>query len=178
MALTTFLLSIAFSFCLASPPAASVSGQNMDCKALSIAFPGKVSFPNSAVYVESTGSYFAAFENEIRPSCVIRPQTADEVSRIVKAVADPGSKGQVRLAIRGGGHTPWAGAANIEEGITLDLSQLTGIKVNPNTKICSIASGEKWANVYSTLGAQGLAVAGGRVSKVGVAGLITGGLSL
>ena len=38
-------------------------------------------------------------------------------------------------------------------------------------------SGERWSSVYSQLDAQGLAVAGGRVSKVGDAGLIIGGTS-
>ena len=58
----------------------------------------------------------------------------------------------------------------------MDLQEMTGIQVDPRSGIASVASGERWSRVYEQLGAQGLAVAGGRVSKVGVAGLITGGL--
>ena len=147
----------------------------MDCRALSVALPEKVFFPGSSNYTSSVGSYFAAFENELAPTCVVRPASAQDVSKIITSVNVFALSGKVQLAVRGGGHTPWAGAANIESGITLDLQNLTGVTVDPSTKVASVASGERWSSVYSQLGAQGLAVAGGRVSKVGVAGLATGG---
>ena len=150
----------------------------MDYQSLSAAFPGKVFFPDSPEYNNSIVSYWAAFEKELSPSCIIMPTSAEDVSNVIKVVSEPALKGHFQLAIRGGGHTAWAGAANIDMGITLDLRYLTGINVDGETKICSIGAGERWGKVYSTLGAQGLAVAGGRVSKVGVAGLITGGLGL
>ena len=148
---------------------------SFDCRALSTLLPGKVFFPGSFNYTSSVSSYFAAFENELAPTCVIRPANAQDVSTIITHTRIPALSGQVQLAIRGGGHTPWAGAANIQNGITLDLQDLKGVVVDHTTKIASIGSGERWSSVYSQLAAQGLAVAGGRVSKVGVAGLITGG---
>lgn len=149
----------------------------MDCSALSRNFPGKVFFPGSLEYTESTGSYFAAFENELSPTCVIRPGDAKDVSKIVKDVKNAALSGKVKVAVKGGGHTPWAGAANIDNGITIDLRQLTGVSVNSASKTASIGAGEQWRSVYENLLPQGLAVPGGRVSKVGVGGLITGGLS-
>lgn len=147
----------------------------MDCKALANALPGRVHFPGSIQYTTSDSSYFAAFENELSPTCIIQPRSTAEVSTIIKTIGSS-FRGQVQLAIRGGGHAPWAGAANIDNGITMDLQGLTGVHVNAGTKIASLGSGERWSSVYEQLEAQGLAVAGGRVSKVGVGGLITGGL--
>ena len=146
-----------------------------DCRTLAVALPGKVFFPGSSNYTSSAHSYFAAFENELAPTCIVLPANAQDVSTIITHIKGPALSGQVQLAIRSGGHTPWAGAANIQNGITLDLQHLTGVNVSASTKVASIGSGERWSSVYSQLGAQGLAIAGGRVSKVGVAGLITGG---
>lgn len=149
--------------------------ETMSCTTLSVSFPSLVFFPGSDEYTTSTGSYFAAFENELHPSCVVKPHNAKELAEIVQVISPSALSGQIQLAIRGGGHTPWAGSANINNGITLDLQKMTGVNVNPQTNVVSIGAGERWQGVYENLGARGLAVAGGRVSKVGVAGLITGG---
>lgn len=144
----------------------------MDCTTLAKALPGLVFMPGSPEYIESTGTYFAAFENELKPLCVVQPTNEQEVAEAVKHIV---GIPDVQMAIRGGGHTPWAGAANIDKGITLDLRKLTGVTLNADKAIASISAGERWSNVYTTLEAHGLAVAGGRVSKVGVSGLILGG---
>lgn len=148
----------------------------MDYKALCNTFPGIVFFPGSAEYAESKGSYFSAFESELSPTCVVRPRNAREVANIVNDIRSSALSGHTQLAIKGGGHTTWAGSANIDKGITLDLRNLTGVHVDSHTKIASLGAGERCRSVYEELGAQGLAVVGGRVSRVGVAGLITGGL--
>jgi FAD/FMN-containing dehydrogenase len=149
----------------------------MDYKALHTTFPEIVFFSESAEYAESSGSYFSALESELRPTCVVRPRNAKEVANVIKNIRSSALSGRTRLAIKGGGHTPWPGSANIDKGITLDLRYLTGVHVDSHTKIASLGAGERLGSVYEKLGAQGLAVVGGRVSSVGVAGLITGGLS-
>ena len=173
MLTAALLLAVAFL----APSALSFgtfSSPRMDCNAIANALPGRVYTPGSTQYETSDRSYFAAFENELSPACIVQPQSSADVSTVIKTIA---SHAPGYLAIRSGGHTPWAGAANINNGVTLDLQALTGVRVNPNTGIASIASGERWSSVYQQLGSQGLAIAGGRVSKVGVGGLITGGLS-
>lgn len=83
--------------------------------------------------------------------------------------------GQCNFAVRSGGHTPFAGAANIEAGITFDLQRMNQVTVAANRKTVDIGPGNRWGNVYSQLDAQGLATSGGRVATVGAGGLITGG---
>ena len=116
---------------------------------------------------------FAALENELSPTCVVKPENEADVSVVIKTVRT--YREQVHLAIKGGGHTPWAGAANIENGITVDMQSVIGVNVNARTGIASVGAGEPWANVHEQLDAQGTAVAGGRASKVRVGGLISGG---
>lgn len=69
----------------------------------------------------------------------------------------------------------WAGAADIQNGVTIDLSAMQNITVSSNCRITSIGPGARWEDVYLRLDSVGLAVAGGRVAEVGVGGLLTGG---
>ncbi|KAF2647171.1 FAD-binding domain-containing protein [Lophiostoma macrostomum CBS 122681] len=139
----------------------------MDWSALMTALPRVTYLPPTPQYQNSTSSYFSAFENELQPTYVLLPKVTQDVVDIIKYLVD--TPADVKVAVRGGGHTPWAGAANIESGITIDLRQLTGITIN-SENVVSIAAGEVWANVYQILEKRGLAVVGRRVSKVGVAG--------
>lgn len=43
----------------------------------------------------------------------------------------------------------WAGASNIQEGITIDLGLLTATTYNPETRIASLLPGARWADVYA-----------------------------
>ena len=70
----------------------------------------------------------------------------------------------------------WAGAANIEGGITIDLSAINQVSVSGDHTVTSVGGGARWQDVYLKLDAMNLAVSGGRVSEVGVGGLITGGM--
>ncbi|KAF2191958.1 hypothetical protein K469DRAFT_555847, partial [Zopfia rhizophila CBS 207.26] len=79
--------------------------------------PGKAFYRGTQQYAESHNSYFAAFENEASTGCIVEPNGAEDVTKTVKAM----KASNVRLAIRGGGYTLWAGAANIEDGVTIDM---------------------------------------------------------
>ncbi|KAL8938075.1 MAG: hypothetical protein Q9216_004090 [Gyalolechia sp. 2 TL-2023] len=80
-----------------------------------------------------------------------------------------------QFAIRGGGHTPWKGNANIAGGVTIDMSSIKSVKTDPFSAFVSVGAGARWSDVYGELDVMGLGVAGGRISDVGVGGLITGG---
>lgn len=144
----------------------------MDVAQLSVFFPGIVFLPDAVEYKASTGSYFTAHENEVQPLCVVQPKNAQELGRFLKHISTvPG----VEIAVKGGGHTPWAGAANAEGGITVDLKHFKGIEVDGNVGLVHIGSRETWGDVYGKLAEHGLGVSGGRVSRVAVSGLTLGG---
>lgn len=173
----TLILSLLFlslpSYCI---PA--LNSKSFQCEALSFALGDKVSYPISATYKNSTKSYFSAFENELRPTCVVAPTSTKDVALILSTLKQLKRVAKIQLAIRGGGHTPFAGSANINEGVTVDMRSMRGIKISHDRKITSIGAGEIWGNVYRKLDAMGLSVSGGRVSETGVAGLTTGGMSI
>ena len=80
-----------------------------------------------------------------------------------------------QFAIRSGGHTAWAGAANIDGGVTLDLRNLNSVQLNTAEATVSLGAGGSWDLVYSKLDSMNLSVNGGRTAGVGIGGLSTGG---
>jgi FAD binding domain len=142
----------------------------------------KQAFPSEQIILRGTGefealnsSYLSALESDITPACIFRPKTTEEVSRFIQTIKPFTTNGETAFAIRGGGQQPMPGCANIEDGITLDLGLLTGIKVKDG--IVSIAAGERWGAVYEKLGGEGLGVNGGRSGRGGIGGLALQGMS-
>jgi FAD/FMN-containing dehydrogenase len=111
----------------------------------------------------------------LSPSCFVMPRNAGEVAKVVTTLVEANKTQPCEFAIRSGGHQTWAGAANIVEGVTLDLGSMNSTIYNPENKTASVQPGSRWKGVYETLDALGVAAAGGRASTVGVAGLATGG---
>ncbi|KAI1262134.1 FAD-binding domain-containing protein [Xylariaceae sp. FL1019] len=133
----------------------------------------------SQEYELLNGSYFSAFENEVKPRCIATPKDVDEVRALVTALRPHILAKQCRIAIRGTGHTPFSGSANIENGITIDMRKLKGIAISEDQSFVEIGAGETWSAVYSKLEPLQLTVSGARVGRIGVAGfLLGGGLSL
>lgn len=128
-------------------------------------------------YKASLQSYWSQQEQEVAPSCIVTPHNTQDVATAVRELSVIPALGKLRcrFAIRGGGHTPWADSANIENGITIDLSAIKYVSVNPRPSIVSVGPGNRWSDVYLILYPLNLSVAGGRSADIGVAGLTTGG---
>lgn len=123
---------------------------------------------------------------EVPPACVVRPRNAQDLSQAVKILSSEfeqrrkekkssDSAQEGIFAIRGGGHSPVVGASSINGGVVIDTSLFNSITLSPDKKSVTIGAGCKWTDVSQTLEKQGLAVAGGRNSAVGVGGLTLGG---
>lgn len=137
--------------------------------------PSKVFYPNSTAYSASLSSYWAQQEQLITPSCILRPTTAEDVSIALKEVLVPNAG---EFAVRSGGHGSVTGTANIEDGVTIDLSGMNGTELSEDQTEVSIGGGQKLGNVYSFLAEYGLAFAGARDSNIGVGGSTLGGKRL
>ncbi|KAF3766669.1 FAD-binding domain-containing protein [Cryphonectria parasitica EP155] len=142
------------------------------CTALSAVLGDLTFSPTSLSYDSSQSSYWSLQEAEVEPSCVVQPKSAEDVSVAIKTMT---AIEGCHFAIRSGGHSPNAGAANIASGVTVDLSQLGGTIISDDRSTVSINPGSTWAAVYETLDLVNLTVAGGRSGGVGVGGLTTGG---
>ena len=150
------------------------------CVALSLALKDKVSYPNSGAYNASLRSYWSVQEEEVAPSCVVSPANVRDVATAVEILSTTtGSRRSsavvCKFAIRSGGHTAHAGSANIDDGVTIDLSALDEITLSPDRSSVAIGPGQRWRNVYGALQPQNLSVSGGRAGGVGVGGLTLGG---
>ena len=115
--LSSALLKVSYSM------AASSHNAN-PCYTLSSQFPDQVSYPQEADYEASINSYFYQ-QARLAPQCIVYPKSASDVSRIVRIIAGM----QVKAAIRGGGHTPFASAANIDNAVTIDLGCMNAVSL-------------------------------------------------
>ncbi|TVY19962.1 Bifunctional solanapyrone synthase [Lachnellula arida] len=148
------------------------------CLAISSALPGKVFFQENTAYVSSLGSYYSAQEEEINPACVVIPTCTADVSTALVILNDIHSSNSSSggFAIRSGGHGIFAGDANIENGVTIDLSQFNSTDfIQPDKSVVRIGAGARWTTVYEVLDPYNLTVLGGRTPSVGVGGYLPGG---
>jgi FAD/FMN-containing dehydrogenase len=81
---------------------------------------------------------------------------------------------QLPIAIRGGGHAV-AGHAVCDGGLVVDLSAMTGVRVDPLAGTVRAQGGCLWRHVDHETQAFGLAVTGGIVTHTGIGGLTLGG---
>lgn len=130
----------------------------------------QVLVPSDAEYAAREDSYWSNTA-KITPGYIVRPKSAEEVSSVLKALVSAKQK----FAVRSGGHTPYAGAANISGGVTIDLGLLEWTRFDEASETVDLGPGGRWGPVYEELRKHGRVVAGGRDGHVGVAGLLLGG---
>ena len=118
-------------------------------------------------------SFWSFQESSLSPACIVVPSSPQDVAATVSILNDKNTS--VPFAIKGGGHSPNSGFANIQNGVTIDMSQVNSVSYNSKTSVASVGAGAKWLQVYSYLSDQGVAVAGGDNGGVGVGGLLIGG---
>jgi FAD/FMN-containing dehydrogenase len=105
------------------------------------------------------------------PALVLRPTSAAHVAAAVGLARDEG----LLLSIKGGGHN-MAGTAIAERGLTLDMSRMRDVTVDPDLRLAHVGSGCLLRDVDRATQAHGLATPLGSFdSGVGVAGLTLGG---
>ena len=105
-----------------------------------------------------------------RPALIARCAGVADVIAAVRFGREHG----LRPAVRGGGHAV-AGHALCDDGLVIDLSTMTGSRVNPLAQTIELQGGCLNAHLDRESQAFGLAATGGIVSHTGIAGLTLGG---
>ena len=131
-----------------------------------------MSFPGNSSYLATQDSYWSLQEASLSPACIVVPETPQDVSKAVSIISSIES---CHFAIKGQSHAPAGGFANINGGVTIDMTGLNSVAVNADRTVASVGAGATWLDVYSYLDTLGLSVAGGRNGAVGVGGLTLGG---
>lgn len=136
-------------------------------------FPGEqLVLPGTEAYSEANQSYLSACLSDYNPAAFVRPRNSAEVAAFLRLAKDH----DIQFAVRGGGQQPLEACSNIDDGITLDLSLITGVELKGGH--VSVGAGEHWLAVYEKVQSAGLAVGGSRSGKGGIGGLsLSGGLS-
>jgi FAD/FMN-containing dehydrogenase len=105
------------------------------------------------------------------PALVLQPKTAVDVAAAVGFARDHG----LLLSVKGGGHN-MAGTSIAEHGLTLDMSRMRDVSVDPEARLAQVGPGCLLQDVDRATQAHGLATPLGSFnSEVGVAGLTLGG---
>jgi FAD/FMN-containing dehydrogenase len=105
-----------------------------------------------------------------RPAAVAYPANAAEVSAVVRAATDAG----LRVAAQTTGHN--AGPlGSLDDVVVVRTSAMTGVTVNPATRIARAEGGALWLDAVEAAAPHGLAALHGSAPDVGIAGYSLGG---
>jgi FAD/FMN-containing dehydrogenase len=135
---------------------------------LRAAVDGRVVTPEDAGYDQARTLFYGGFDQ--RPAAIVRPADAAQVARVV----DLARHGGLELAVRAGGHST-AGHSLSDGGIVLDLSELTGIEVDPEARTAWAQAGLTTGAYTAAVQAHGLVTGFGDTASVGIGGLTLGG---
>src|SRR5437016_5713939 len=83
-------------------------------------------------------------------------------------------RNNVLVSIKGGGHSI-AGLGLCDGGLTIDLTSLKGVSVDPVEKTARASAGVTWREFDHEAQLHGLATTGGEISTTGISGLTLGG---
>ena len=129
---------------------------------------GAVLEPGDDGYDEHRRVYNAMHDR--RPAVIVRGVDTADVLAAVRHARDGG----LDLAVRGGGHSV-PGFGTVDGGVVIDLSLMTGVRVDAEARTARVAGGATWGDLDHAAHAFGLATTGGIISTTGVAGLTLGG---
>ncbi|KAI8275470.1 Bifunctional solanapyrone synthase [Colletotrichum sp. SAR 10_98] len=135
-----------------------------------------VVIPRDTAYTSSVGSYFSLKNAETHPACIVIPESSNDVSIAVRSLTRGFElrKNQCQFAIRGGGHTPYKGAASIDGGVLIDLARLPASGISADRKTIVVSPSQTWDQVTEQLDPYDLSTLGARVAGVGVGGAVLG----
>ncbi|HEX3202835.1 MAG TPA: FAD-binding oxidoreductase [Actinomycetes bacterium] len=136
---------------------------------LRAALNGRVIAPGDSGYNQTRALFTGGFE-DLRPAAIVRVADAADVARVVALARETG----LELAVRSGGHSG-AGHSSTDGGIVLDLRDMTGLEIDPQTRTAWAQTGLSAAAYSSAAAGYGLATGFGDTGSVGIGGITLGG---
>src|SRR6476660_135583 len=141
-----------------------------DVQQLRTNFVGPLLRPFDERYEEVRSIWNGAIRR--RPALIASCTGTADVLAVLRFARDRG----LDISVRGGGHAV-AGHALCDGGVLIDLSPMTSVRVDPESRPpCARAGGGAlWSHLDRETQALGLAVTGGIVTHTGIGGLTLGG---
>ncbi|KAJ4415040.1 hypothetical protein N0V82_007556 [Gnomoniopsis sp. IMI 355080] len=115
--------------------------------------------------------FWAQQQQAIIPACLVHATSAEHVAAAVGISRSTGCP----FAVRSGGHSDRSGASNCPGCITINLAGLNQVQAAVDADVVHVGAGATWGQVYATLAPLNYATTGGRLTSVGVGGLLLGG---
>ncbi|OAL56655.1 FAD-binding domain-containing protein [Pyrenochaeta sp. DS3sAY3a] len=122
-------------------------------------------------YTTEQNNYWSTGCGALKPSCILFPNTADEVAVIVGVLHDNNET----FAVKSGGHNPNEGFSSIQGGPLISTKYLNEVVFDPASMTVRVGPGNDWQDVHKALETTGVTVVGGRLGDVGVGGYVVGG---
>lgn len=129
---------------------------------------GRILRANDPDYDEHRRSFNGMLDR--RPAAVALVESVEDVL----AAMDVARAEDLRIAVRGGGHSV-AGHGLLDDGLVIDLRRMRGVEIDPATRRARVQGGATWEDFDNAAQAHGLAVTGGTFVDTGVGGLALGG---
>jgi FAD/FMN-containing dehydrogenase len=125
----------------------------------------------SLEYTSQNLNYWSTGCGALKPSCMLYPKNAQEVSTIVQIL----NENNETFAIKSGGHNPNAGFSSIQGGPLISTKELNEVTFDPASMTVRVGPGNDWQDVHKALEGTNVTVVGGRIGEVGVGGYVLGG---
>ncbi|KAF9648761.1 FAD-binding domain-containing protein [Thelephora ganbajun] len=150
--------------------AATGSEYHAACEAVeaTVSNASKVYYPGNLLYTK--GIYHPTASSQESPACVVEPGTPEDVGRILNVI----NAMKTPFAVKSGGHTMNPGFSSTK-GIHIYTGKFSQVTYDAASGTAVIGTGLIWDNVYQRLQEHHVNVVGGRVTGVGVGGLLLGG---
>ncbi|ETS82290.1 hypothetical protein PFICI_07292 [Pestalotiopsis fici W106-1] len=130
--------------------------------------------PLSLEYTEAQTEYWSTACGDLKPACILTPQTTEEVAQIVQVLLTNNET----FAIKSGGHNPNNYFASVDGGPLISTKLLNEVVLDNATETVRVGPGNRWDDISAALDGTGYTAVGGRIGNVGVGGYLLGaGLS-
>lgn len=123
-------------------------------------------------YTSELHKYWSVACGDLKPTCIVFPSSAEEMSQVVKELHDVDDL----FAVKSGGHMPNNGFASIQDGILVSTKNLNQVVYNKEDQTANIGPGLSWEEAHDGLEGTGRTIVGGRMGGVGIGGYMLGGL--
>ncbi|MEU6459677.1 FAD-binding oxidoreductase [Streptomyces sp. NPDC047065] len=142
--------------------------QSATLEAMQTELRGPVIGPKDAEYSRARMVYNAMIDKH--PAAIVPCRDAADVMSALTFIRDAG----LEVAVRGGGHSG-PGLCLVDGGVTIDLSPMRGVRVDPVARTAQAGGGSRLSDLDHATHAFGLATPTGIISMTGVGGLTLGG---
>lgn len=132
----------------------------------------ELSRPLSLSYIDERNDYWSTSCRALKPTCIVFPKDAAEVSAIVRILNEHTEE---PFATKSGGHSPNNYWSSVDGGPLISTQNLDQVILDQETGVARIGPGQRLDSVSAALDGTGWTFVGGRIGNTGVGGLVLGG---